>query len=309
MAHRSTSNVDLEWKQSGSKLSRAAYRQSRNTSPSPHPEIPVYWDGFDSPDGRTYKYDRVHTKPDLERVLIVPDAHRPFHNEAAWQLMLRAGRSFQPHTIITLGDIADFYSVSAHSKSPERKLSLADEVASVNVGLDELDSLGAETKHFIEGNHCFRLQRHLNDNSAALSDLPSLSVPKLFRLQERGWSFTPYQQHLKIGNSALFVTHDCGNAGSQAHVKARATFESSVIIGHTHRASIDYRGNAAGETHCGAMLGWMGDYEKIDYLHRVTALQWQLGFGIAFIEPDGTFHINLCPIINGRVLVAGKVIV
>lgn len=90
----------------------------------------------------------------LKRILIVPDTHRPYHNVKAWGLMLKAAKAFKPHTVVCIGDLADFYSVSSHSKDPQRISALEDEVADVNVALDELDALGAEDKHFIAGNHC-----------------------------------------------------------------------------------------------------------------------------------------------------------
>lgn len=244
----------------------------------------------------------------LERILFVPDTHVPFHDEQAWQLMLRAARRFKPNRIVVLGDLFDFYSVSAHSKDPKRKLSLADEIQAGNAKLDELDSLGAKTKQFACGNHEFRLTRFLADNAGALATLPGLNIESLFKLTERGWNFFPYRTHFPIGKY-LYVTHDCGNAGAQAHVKARASFEGSVILGHTHRSSLDYRGNAQGEPHAAIMCGWLGDITQIDYMHAITAQQWQLGFAIGYLEPDDTFHVNLCPIIRNKVLVAGELIV
>jgi len=45
--------------------------------------------------------------PTLERILFIPDVHRPFHDRAAWKLMLRAAKDFKPDILIILGDFAD----------------------------------------------------------------------------------------------------------------------------------------------------------------------------------------------------------
>ncbi len=253
------------------------------------------------------EHPEIHDTPELERILFIPDTHIPFQNEDAWQLMLRAARRFKPHRIVVLGDLFDFYAVSSHSKNPKRKASLAEEVEIGKLKLDELDALGATTKQMAAGNHEFRLDRYLADNAPALAELSGLTVRSLFDLDSRGWEFYPYQTHFAIGKY-LSITHDCGSAGPSAHTKARATFEGSVMIGHTHRASLDYKGNAQGEAHAGIMCGWLGDVEQIDYLHRVTANQWINGFAIGWLEPDSTFHVNICPIVKGKVMVAGELI-
>jgi predicted phosphodiesterase len=237
----------------------------------------------------------------MRRILFIPDVHRPYHCETAWQLMLKAARRFKPNMVVVLGDFADFYQVSVHDKDPSRRESFEDELNDVN----ELEAATPiAERFFVAGNHEHRLGRYLQTNAPPLYSM--LSVPKLFRLKERGWHYTPYQRSLKIGK--LHVTHDEGNAGAQAHEKARASFEGNVTIGHTHRMAIGYRGNAKGRSHVGAMFGWLGDIEQIDYTHRVKAQQWQLGFGIGYLRTNGIVHLHAIPIVEGACEVEGKLV-
>lgn len=241
----------------------------------------------------------------LQRLLIIPDTHRPYHNEKAWQLMLKAARHLKPHVVVVLGDFADCYTISAHDKNPTRSETFEDEVTDVNKGLDEIEaSTPIATRYFVAGNHEHRLERFLQTNAPPLFSM--LTIPKLLRLKERGWHYTPYQRALKLGR--LHITHDEGTAGPQAHERARASFEGNVTIGHTHRMALSYRGNAKGRSHVGAMFGWLGDIEQIDYLHRVRAQQWQLGFGVGYMQHSGTVHLQAVPIIEGSCVVAGKLI-
>lgn len=239
-----------------------------------------------------------------KRILFIPDTHRPYHDARAWALMLKAARSFVPNIVVVLGDFADCYSVSAHDKSPARKESFEDEVADANVGLDEIEaSTPTAERYFVAGNHEHRLDRFLMTNAPAVFSM--LKIEKLLRLKERGWHYTPYQRALKLGK--LYVTHDEGTAGPQAHERARASFEGNVVIGHTHRMSVGYRGNAKGTAHVGAMFGWLGDLSKIDYMHRVRAQQWQLGFGVGHMLSSGVVHLQPVPIVDGSCVVAGRV--
>jgi len=241
----------------------------------------------------------------MKRLFFIPDVHRPYHDERAWQVMLKAARQFQPNIVVVLGDFADFYQISMHDKDPSRREAFDDEVFDVNEALDELEtSTPIAERYFIAGNHEYRLERYLRLNAPQLHSFVKLE--KLFRLKERGWHYTPYRSALKLGK--LYLTHDEGNAGAQAHEKARASFESNVVIGHTHRMSISYRGTAKGSSNVGAMFGWLGDARSIDYVHAVKAQQWQHGFGIGYLLKSGVVHLHGVPIVNGACVVEGKLV-
>lgn len=307
--HRRLSDaIDEMSAEFGRPISNDALRRARTRHHDS--DIPVTWD---EPEETTDpavphpQHEPMETTvgSTLETVLIVPDTHRPFHDRRAWALLLAVGRRIRPTRIVVLGDFADFYSVSAHSRDPTRPAQLVEEIADVNTGLDELDALGAKHKHFVEGNHEFRLARYLQDHAPAL--VGSTSVPELFHLADRGWTFTPYRQHLAIGK--LHVTHDVGQAGAYAYIRAGAAFESSVAIGHTHRLGVTYFGAATGESHVAATMGWLGDREAADYMHRIRAMKdWHLGFGVVRIEPSGIAHLQPIPIVNYRAVVDGVLV-
>ena len=243
----------------------------------------------------------------LERIVFIPDTHVPFHNKKAFNLVKKVIKTLGVNTMVTLGDFADFYSVSSHSKDPKRKLNLLQEINAVNKALDELDALGCKKKYYIEGNHEWRYARYIRDKAPELSEMNS--IPKMFRLKERGWKFTPYMEHTTIGK--LHLTHDTGKAGKTAHSAARADFgEKNVVIGHTHRMAYDVTGCVTGKTHVAAMFGWLGDTRQIDYMHRSKAWRdWPLGFGMGYKERDGTVHLVPIPIINNRkCCVEGRII-
>lgn len=241
-------------------------------------------------------------------MLFVADAHRPYHDKRAWDLMLQVGTWFKPTHLIVNGDLADFYAVSSHSKDPRRVVQLDEEIADVNVGLDQLDALGAKQKKFIAGNHCDRLTRYLQDKAPQLFTM--IDIPQLFKLGDRGWSYTPYKSDTKVGK--LNITHDIGTAGRFATYKALDTYQHSIITGHTHRMSYVVEGNAVGEFKLSASFGWLGDADKVDYMHRVMVKKnWALGFGVGYLHPQtGVAYVVPVPIIkvghNYTCMVNGK---
>lgn len=230
----------------------------------------------------------------LQPILFVPDTHRPFHDKKAWGLMLKAAKALKPEIIVCIGDLADFYSVSSHSKSPDRSASLEVEVADVNRGLDELDALGAKRKLFLAGNHEDRLSRYLADKAPELFGL--VGIPELLRLKERGWAYTPYKSYTKLGK--LHLTHDVGVGGRNAAFKALDVFQHSVASGHVHRLQYFVEGTATGEHKLSCMFGWLGSAKDVDYMQRINVQKnWALGFGVGHLAANGVVYVVPVPII------------
>lgn len=239
----------------------------------------------------------------LRPILIVPDTHRPYHDEKAWQLMLKVAKRFKPYHLVTIGDFGDFYAVSSHSKDPGRTRHLDKELIDVRHGLDELDRLGAEDKHFIEGNHEDRLTRYLKEKAPELFGVVNTS--QLLGLRERGWHFTPYKAHTKIGK--LHLTHDVESATRYSTFKALDIYQHSIVTGHAHRMQYIVEGNAVGEFKLSSQFGWLGDASKIDYTHQAHVNKnWALGFGFGYVAKDsGIAYLNPVPIIKYSCVVNG----
>lgn len=241
----------------------------------------------------------------LSKWLLVPDCHIPYHDQAAFSLMLRAARAIECQHVVVLGDFLDFYSVSAHDKDPNRSRDLDWEINQGRSALKQIDQVITGRKIYIAGNHEDRLTRYLMTRAPELFN--SVKIPDLLKLNDTGWNYVPYKAHTRIGK--LYVTHDAGRAGKYAHYDALAAFQSNIVIGHVHRLGWIVEGTAKGKPHVAASLGWLGDFDKVDYMHKIRAMRdWAHGFGIAYIEADGTAHVVPVPIVNGKVCVEGKLI-
>lgn len=208
---------------------------------------------------------------------------------------MQSMEEWEPDVLVVQGDLADFYKISRFGKDPSREKTFDQEIEDVKKGLDDLDSLGAALKIYIEGNHEHRLVAYLQDKAPELFEF--ISVPKLFNLAERGWRHTPYKQSTRIGK--LWLTHDVGTAGRYSVFRAADTFQHSVCVAHTHRLTYVVEGNATGEHFVAAQFGWMGDVDQVDYMHRVRALrEWALGFGTGLMREDGVVFLTPHPIIR-----------
>lgn len=240
-------------------------------------------------------------------MVIIPDVHRPFHSKVGWRLLVKAIKAIKPAYAIILGDFGDFYSISSHQRSPDkRNLLLIDEVTDVESGLTELDeALGDAKKYFIQGNHEWRFDRYIADRAPELYGLTDTA--KLFGLKRRGWHYTPYHSHVKVGK--VFYTHDTGKAGLNAHRQAEQAFSDNAVIGHTHRMALEVRGNSRGQPHICGHFGWLGDITAAEYMHLINARRdWTLGFGTGWMKKDGTTFLQMHPIVKDEVCVDGQLI-
>jgi hypothetical protein len=238
----------------------------------------------------------------LQPILFVPDVHRPFHDKRAYKLMMSVARELKPHTIAVIGDFADFFSISSHSKDPARGVNFNQELKDTRSGITELNSLGAKRKIFCEGNHEDRWRRFINDRAPELAGIQS--VPELLGLS--GWEFVPYRQSTNIGK--LNISHDVGHVGRYSAFKSLDTVQHNIVTGHSHRLSYVVEGNAKGEAHISAQFGWLGDAKAADYMNRIKALRdWSLGFGVGYLNPStGLVYLIPVPVVNYTVVFNGK---
>lgn len=218
--------------------------------------------------------------------------------------MMKAAKALKPQIIVIMGDFIDCFAISSYSKDPTRAVGLTKEVEITKKKLAELNSLNAKQKIYIEGNHEDRLKRYLQDKAPELFDFVDLN--KILELDQNKWQHVPYKEAIQLGK--LWITHDTGSTGRYTTYKALDVFQHPVVIAHSHRIAYAVEGNATGEAIVGAQFGWLGDVNKVDYMHRIRALrEWTLGFGIGYLQRT-TGYVTLVPVplINYNVVVEGK---
>jgi hypothetical protein len=246
----------------------------------------------------------VNSSSEIERCLFVPDTHCPYHDRRAWKLVMEVGKAFKPDVLLHIGDLADFYKVSSHSKDPTRGKSFKQEVEECKRLREEMDDLGARRKIFVEGNHEDRLRRQLAEKFPELYEF--IDTDSLLKLTENDWEFYPYREHAKIGK--VYFTHDVGGGGKFSTSRAIETFQHSVGIGHHHSIQFMVAGDATGKYQVGVQFGWLGDKSKIDYLSRAkVARLWAPGFGVGYHHvPTGIVHLVPVAIVGYTACVEGR---
>jgi len=241
----------------------------------------------------------------VQRVVFFGDSHHPYEDKRAWRCFLRAAEVFAPDILVCVGDLCDEYSLSSYTADPTRVLKWEDELIAYNEALDQLDAIGAGRKIFCGGNHESRLPRYLAKRAPKLYGVTTTA--EVLRLADRCWEWVEYGQSIMVGK--VMITHDLDRYGIYAVRHALRDAGTNVVIGHVHRMCTWYEGSMSGDNQVAASFGWLGGVEHATYRHRVRAERdWQLGFGIGYLEPCGTMHMQAVPILDGRCVIEGRLV-
>ena len=230
-----------------------------------------------------------------KRILIAGDIHFPSHSRHAIAEFRARAKAYKPDIFVQIGDMFDIASASRHDRAHSKPARVIDELKQSWPALDHLlSALPRTCKRYITlGNHDVRATRQVWRNAPALDGLFNLN--DALGLTARGFHVTPYGQSLKLGK--CYFTHDMGSAGATAGRQAMQRMQANVVIGHTHRLSIEYETNGKGRSHFGCVAGWLGDASKINYRHReLVKREWMLGWVEGTVSNDGSVRLSPVPL-------------
>lgn len=228
----------------------------------------------------------------MQKRLIIPDCHIPYENKAALYTALYIAKKIGVSEIIILGDFADFYAVNSHGKDPKYAgLLLQKEIEAVNWWLDFIDrSFPGIHKHYICGNHEYRLDRFIQNKCPELFGLTDWV--DLFKLHQRPkWGFERYTktQLYKIGNTRMHARHEpLSNSSAKASLTNSLV---SIIYGHTHRREWFETRNMAGEQLIHTSVGFLGD-RKAKHIFGYAVDRKSSGFNFLYEYDDGDFDLH-----------------
>lgn len=252
---------------------------------------------------------REVAKAGSHAVLIVPDAHFPFNDQAATDLVVKIAELVRPARIVSLGDTIEAAAWTAHSpqsiaEEATHKFSLEIELA--GAWIDRVrDAAGTSpTWAYLEGNHEAHVEREclrLGAIGRAMADLVS---PKTLMMRGRPWmSWTPYIEAYssdrravpRVGagisysavTSDLWAIHGWSTAKNFAQKNLDQLRGSrSVIAGHCHRIqSVTERDPVTGKLLHSWSPGCLSTLQPA-WVGRNGFTSWAHGVSLVFAEND-----------------------
>lgn len=224
--------------------------------------------------------------------VILPDAHIPFENVELMSSFVNflEDNKTKIKGFNIIGDFLDMLALSRHNTNmvPPKGYSLGIEYERGNQWLDMFDeALDSDCdKSYLYGNHEDFHARYFKEvNNSVLQDVTPNPTQAL-KLKERGYVVKENwkEDYIQLGKLQLIHGFFLGVNPCRTHL---TRMKSSVMFGHSHRISSYYEGDQAAFN-----IGTMCDIESpgFSYASRYEKMNWKNGFGLVYLNPDGTFQ-------------------
>lgn len=170
---------------------------------------------------------------DLYRLLAFSDVHFPFVEPGAVRCLLKYMCLYNPHEVLILGDLVDFYAASKYTKDPRRATTLQDDLDQAVEFLKRLRQLVPAAKIvMIEGNHEHRMHKDLCRKAHEYRHLRALDLKTLLFCNEIGIHWVPEDQFYRVGPLCFTHGESVSKFSAAWHL---AEYGANVVLGHTHR--------------------------------------------------------------------------
>jgi predicted phosphodiesterase len=234
----------------------------------------------------------------IKKLLVFSDIHVPFHDINSLTVAIEYGMAENVDAVLLNGDTLDFYAISDHEKDPRKINWLGELEASRSV-------LGMMRKafpnipiYFKEGNHEYRLERHLMKHAPILIGMQEFELPVLLKMGEMGVEYIRNKRIIRAGG--LIIGHGDEYRGSGGVNPARwisLRAGESMLIGHFHRVSEHIDKSISGSVRGYWSVGCLCELQPAYLPYN----QWSHGFAIVHINNDNTFEVETMQVIEGRV--------
>lgn len=242
----------------------------------------------------------------IERAIVVPDVHVPFHCKKSIKPLLQYIRDNEWDYLIFLGDFMDYFCIAKYNDNKpglvEGKTVLQEGTEGASLLHDFMEAAKLNNPQveiiYLEGNHEARATEfaHKNPHLRGIIEVENLLA---FDVNEivyvKSWS---QDEMCQIGNA--FFHH--GRYTNQYHAKKHVdNYGVNIFYGHTHTVQKHVRPARKDQSvMIGESLGCLCEYpDKYDYM-RGAPRNWQKAFATFHFLTDGTFQHYVTHIRDGK---------
>lgn len=237
---------------------------------------------------------------DIE-VLVLSDAHIPYHSAMALGTSVKYGKKRKPDVILLNGDWVDNYSISRHQKNPAKR-DFKQETTAAKDGLSWIRGQFPKARIVLKaGNHEERWQHWLWNNAPEICDFERMSLAQWIDADKYGVEVVTDQRPILAGKLPIMHGHEIGKGISAPVNAARGLFMrtmSTMLIGHGHRTSQHVEPDWWHiDTSCwssGCLCDLNPQYAVVN--------KWNFGFVYVSVDHFREFHVD-----NLRISSDGKV--
>jgi predicted phosphodiesterase len=237
----------------------------------------------------------------MKKVLVIPDTHAPLQDKRAVDCVMNYALDYKPDTIVHLGDVGEYSSVSHWLQDKRGKLEglrTADEIAAA------VELLGRFRKQFPKAELIVTMGNHddwLNIYTDVHPEMKkTVDIERDYR--NAGWRVIEINKPFQIGKLLLFH----GMFTNEHHAKSTVhAFSKSCLYGHTHTAQLHIESFYDGEKSAQS-IGCLCN-KNPDFLKN-RPNRWIHGFATVDVDvANGDFFTDFIKIVRGRFSRNGKI--
>jgi hypothetical protein len=246
---------------------------------------------------------------DGELWLVLPDVHRPFHNQIVWDKLISIIKDLGNTLtgIVISGDYLDLFtlgSYNANSLGLLKDITLEEEYADGLKGIEELqEALHPDTSRvYIYGNHEDRYFREVNKNDNAKYGNSLKDPIEALKLKEYGYKVLTNWKDDVYTVGDLDITHGvyCNIHLAKKHLDMNG---NSIMFGHSHRMQTFCSGDDTGYN-IGCLIDLDSPY--FNYMPRMQRKLWTNGFSFVSVDENNHAHVELIKVDNNGFFWRGK---
>jgi predicted phosphodiesterase len=248
-----------------------------------------------------------------KRIVVIPDTQIPYHDRKAVKAIIRFIGDYKPDEVIHIGDVMDFPQPSRWTKGTAGEFEgsvFADCEQAKRQFFEPLRKVFDGPIGVHEGNHDERPRTYLAKYAPALAESGAFDIETLLDFNSFGIERLP--EFNKIA-PAWITTHghrggvSLSSIAGNTALNAAKKFQTSLVMGHTHRLGIGSHtfgfGGDITKQVTGFEVGHLMNQKLAAYLKGGTG-NWQQGFGVLTIDAQ---HVKpeMVPITKGKFTVDG----
>lgn len=245
---------------------------------------------FEMPKSKATPFLPVHLDV-TGTVGIISDLHVPYHSEKAVLSAINHLKSLGISCLVINGDLCDFYSISRWIKDP-RKRDFGQEMADCRQMIEQIRKQFPDIPILLkQGNHEERYDHWLFQHAPELVDEPSISLPKMLKLDEYEVEYVGEHRPVMIGKLPVLHGHELKNGISAPVNPARGAFMRTlhtVLVGHSHRSSGHCEPDMFGREIFTWSVGCLADLNP-DYSRFA---KYNHGFAAVHVDKSGAFDVE-----------------
>lgn len=237
---------------------------------------------------------------DVGSWLVLSDLHLPYHDVAAVNLAINAGKRAKCVGVLLNGDILDSHEISRFDHDPTAPRYVAERDCALLFLAHLRASFPKARIIFKEGNHDERLAKYLMSRAPALFGFSEIMLPAILKLSDFKVEHVGDKRVVRLGKLNVLHGHEYPGGTVSPVNPARGLFlkaRSVALCGHHHQTSEHHEPDVTGSPQAAWSMGCLCQLHP----SYMPLNKWNHGFAVVHIADGGSFAVRNYRIIDGAV--------